>query len=307
MFDNMWLVLPGSKALVSPYALYPESKPIEAAQPFTVSMVSVVVAEDLDGFLRGNNDILVLTKTSLGEQPFVERIHFYQDEVPKGQPIRNMLADNMYVADDYSGSDRFWLELNVLEIDTDTGERKAAMNAFRSLAATAGAVFPAIVPYAFSASAVAGVINKLVSVLEKDTHVVKVPFSLYPGNPRPGKAPFQVGTYVAFAHPQDPSRFTLQANGLLTIGDDQPSDVSYAVFDVSAVKQVDLAFVLNQKVATLMTQIQKGNANNAKGTLDFLSSTLAQYSNFQKLNRYLDLSKKQHPSEQEQAMLADIA
>ncbi len=34
MFDNMWLIFPGSKELVSPYALYPESKLIEAARPF---------------------------------------------------------------------------------------------------------------------------------------------------------------------------------------------------------------------------------------------------------------------------------
>jgi len=50
---------------------------IEAAQPFTASMVTVVVAEDLDGILRGQNDILVLTKSFLGEQLRVERIHYY--------------------------------------------------------------------------------------------------------------------------------------------------------------------------------------------------------------------------------------
>ena len=133
MEDTIWFVLPKTKELVSPYELTSESKVIEAAQPFTVSMVTVVVSEDLDGIFRGRNDILVLTKSSLGEQPFVERIHYYEEEVPKGKPIRNMFADNVFVTDDYNGIDRLWLELNVVEVDTDTGERKAAIKAFQSL------------------------------------------------------------------------------------------------------------------------------------------------------------------------------
>ena len=141
MYNNIWLVLPQTKELVSPYEIYEKSKRIESAQAFTVSMVTVVVAKDLDGILRGKNDILVLTKSSLGNQPFVERIHYYEQEVPKGRPICNMFADNVFVTDDYNGNDRLWLELNVLEIDTDTGERKAGIKAFQSLAAMAGAVF----------------------------------------------------------------------------------------------------------------------------------------------------------------------
>jgi hypothetical protein len=63
MEDNIWFVLPKTKELVSPYELTSDSKLIESAQPFTASMVTVVVAEDLDGILRGKNDILVLTNS----------------------------------------------------------------------------------------------------------------------------------------------------------------------------------------------------------------------------------------------------
>lgn len=306
MYDNLWLVLPQTKDLVSPYEVHEKSKRIEAAQPFTVSMVTVVVAEDLDGILRGKNDVLVLTKSSLGEQPFVERVHFYEEEIPKGHPIRNIFADNVFVTDDYNGTDRLWLELNVLEVDTDTGERKAAIKAFQSLAATAGAVFPAVVPYTFAASAVAGVIEKLISALEKDTNVVKVPFSLHSGAITPGKAPLQTGTYVAFAQPQDPTKYNLQSNGLLTTGNKR-SDVSYAVFNVAPQKQVSPNFVLNQKVATLLTQINSGNTNAAQGTIEFLNNTLKVYSNFKKLDRFLDLKEKTDLTEKEKALMAEIA
>jgi hypothetical protein len=305
MFDNVWLVLPRTKDLVSPYQLYPASRPIKASQPFTVSLVSVVVAEDLDGFLRGKNDVLVLTKSAIGEKPLVQRIHFYEEEVPKGRPIRNMFADSVFVTDDYSGSDRLWLELNVLEVDTDTGERNAAVNAFRSLSSTAGAVFPAIVPYTFAAGAAVTLIEKLVSVLEKDENVVKVRFALHPGEPRIGKAPLQGGTYVVFAVPQDSSKFKLQPNGLLTPSN-KPSEVSYVVFDIAPQKTISGSFVMNQKVATLLTQLQSGNSNSAKSTIEFLNETLTEYSNFKKLQRYLELKSKQDLTPQEKELMVEI-
>jgi hypothetical protein len=134
---------------------------------------------------------------------------------------------------------------------------------------------------------------------------VKVRFSLHPGDVRTGKAPLQVGTYVAFAQPQDPAKYKLQSNGLLTSGD-KPSDVSYAVFNVVPQKHVSPNFVLNQKVATLLTQINSGNPHTTKGTIDFLNNTLKEYSNFRKLNRYLELKKKTDLSEEEKALMAEI-
>ena len=306
MFDNVWLVLPESKDLVSPYELYETSRVILTAQPFTVTMVTVVVAQDLDGFLRGKNDILILTRSSLGEQPFVERIHFYEEEIPKGKPINNLFADTVFITDDYSGTDRLWLELNVLEIDTDSDERKAAINAFRSLAATAGAVFPVVASFAFAASSVVSVVDKLFSAFAKDKDVVKVPFALHPGNPRPGKAPLQAGTFVVFSQPQDPAKYKLESNGSLTLNGQAP-DVSYAVFNISPQPQVSPNFVLSQKVATLLTQIHVGNPNSAKGTMEFLDNTLSEYSNFIKLKRYLELKKKANLTEGEKSLMEHIA
>jgi hypothetical protein len=217
-----------------------------------------------------------------------------------------MFADNVFVTDDYNGVERLWLELNVVEVDTDTGERKAAIKAFQSLAATAGAVFPVAVPYAFAASAAVGVIDKLISALERDKNVVKVPFALHPGAPRPGKAPLQAGTYVVFAQPQDPSKYKLQSNGLITSGN-KPSEVSYAVFNLSPVKQVSPKFAISQKVATLLTQMKNGNTNSAVGTLEFLNETLTQYDNFGKLNRYLDLKEKELLTDREKSLMNEIA
>jgi len=305
MNDRIWLVLPGTEALISPYAVYTGSKLIESAQPFAVTMISVVVGEDLEGILRGKNDVLVLTRVSLGEQPRVDRIHFYEEELAVGEPVRNLFSDSVFITDDYSGRDRLWIELNVLEVDTDTGERQAATVAFKSLAATAGAAFPALLPYSFAASAGVTVIQSLTSVLEKNERVIKFPFSLYPGAPRPGMAPLQEGTYVVFSQPRDAIRYRLESNGLLSLAG-QPAKVSYAVFNVSTETPVTPSFVLNQKMATLLTQINSGNSNSARATLDFVTSTVQQYANYQKLQRYLQLKSKAQPSDKEAALMLDI-
>lgn len=307
MIDNIWLVLPKSKELVSPYDLYESSRLIRAAEPFTVSVINTVVAKDLDGFLRGKNDLLILSKSSLGEQPLVDRIHFYEEEIPKGKPIQNIFADTVYVAEDYSGLDRLWLELNILEIDTDTGERKAAVKAFQTLAVTAGAVFPVFVPHAFAASAVVTVVEKLFSALERDKNVIKVPFALFPGEPRPGKAPFQAGTYVAFSQPQDASKFKLESSGLLSVNGKPPADVSYAVFNISPQKQVSPSFVTNQKIATLLTQLKTSPGDTIRNSLDFLNDTLTAYSDFTKLKRFLQLKGKKDLTDDEKTLMDQIS
>jgi hypothetical protein len=218
-----------------------------------------------------------------------------------------MFADTVFITDDYDGISRLWLELLVVEVDTESGERKAAVQAFQSLAAKAGAVFPVMLPYAFAASAVTGVLEKLVAALEQDKNVIKVPFSLYPGKPRPGKAPLQEGAYVAFAHPEDPAEYRLHSNGLLTSGNG-PSAVSYAVFDVSPTEEPSPRYVVSQKVATLLTQMKKGNPASAMSTIDFLDDTLTQYSNFRKLERYLELkNKKGARTGEEKALMEHLA
>lgn len=82
-----WFVLPKSDELVSPYDLYDSSVMITAAQSFSVTVISAVIAQDLDGIFRGKNDILLLSRSSSGAQPLVERIHYYEEEVDTLIPI----------------------------------------------------------------------------------------------------------------------------------------------------------------------------------------------------------------------------
>jgi hypothetical protein len=306
MAETVWFVPWDGKELLSPYRSHPASAPIGPAQPFTVSLASVVVAEDFDGFFRGDNDILVLSRSTLGDQPLVERIHYYEEEIPKGESITSIFADTMFLAEDYNGEDRLYLELSVREMDADTGERQAALQAFQSLAASAGAVFPVLLPYAFAGSAVVALLAKLATALERDQDVVKVRLSLYTGRPRPGRAVLQEGSFVVFASPQEPSTYELGENGLLAPVSGAPK-VSYAVFQISAGKYPSPKFIVHQKVATLLTQMQKGSDTNPLAAINFLEDTLTQYARFSRLRRYLELKAKATPTAEEAALMQHIA
>jgi hypothetical protein len=306
MAENVWFVPWDGEQLLSPYTPHPGAAPIQAAQPFTVSLLSIVVAEDFEGFFRGKNDILVTNRASLGDQPLVERIHYYDEEIPTGESISNVFADTMFLTDDYNGEDKLYLELVVKEVDTDTGERQATLKALQSLVQTAGAVFPIVLPYAFAATAVSDVVAKLITALERDQDVVKMRLALHPGRPRPGRAVLQEGSFVVFASAQDASAYRFGRDGLLAPAAGAPS-VSYAVFQVTAGKYPSPKFIVDQKIATLLTQMQKGNDTSALTAIHFLENTLTQYTNFSRLKRYLELRGKPSLSAEEQALMQRIA
>lgn len=292
MQEKIWIVNSTTKGLVSAYDIQPTEKQLVAAKPFTVSLKTVMVAEDLDGWPRGDNDLLLTTSSSLGEAPEVQRVHFYAEEIKAKTVLKTFFAETMFVCEDYSATDRLWLKLKVLEIDTDTGERKALTNAFTKLATVAGSVFPVAMPYAGLAAGVAMAIDKLISALEKNVSAIECPVALYPPDRPNAGMPLQTGTYAVFSQETDGTKYLLEPGLTLKRADGKDIDIAYAIFQIEAVKAVSPKWVISQKVATLLTQIAQGNDKTAAGTIDFLTDTLQQYSNFKDLRRYAGLKEK---------------
>jgi hypothetical protein len=115
MNEKVWHIDRSTKKLVSAYAAQPYAKKVVAAQQFSVSLKSVMVADDLDGWPRGDNDLLLITSSSLGEAPKVQRVHYYSEEIKAKTVLKNFYGETMFVCDDYSGTDRLWLEIKVSE------------------------------------------------------------------------------------------------------------------------------------------------------------------------------------------------
>ena len=86
MKRELWYVPDGFGDLASP-SLKTDEHTIKGAMPFTLLLRNAVVSEDLDGWFRGDNDIMIHTSASLGSRPAVRRVHYYEEEVPKGTNI----------------------------------------------------------------------------------------------------------------------------------------------------------------------------------------------------------------------------
>ncbi|MDJ0681885.1 MAG: hypothetical protein AB4372_20145 [Xenococcus sp. (in: cyanobacteria)] len=62
----------------------------------------------------------------------IRQVHFWQKEIPAGTPIQNILSNQIFATEDYSGED-WWLQLEVTEVDTDKQEFDSLVNSFQSL------------------------------------------------------------------------------------------------------------------------------------------------------------------------------
>lgn len=302
MHDTIHMVLPGTRDLVSPYLIHEASRPIRTADCFTVSVDTVVVAENLDGFFGGGNDLLVVTRSALGNRPRVERVHVFGEDIEPGRPLRNMFANLVHVAEDYQDTERLWLEFVVLEIDSLDGERRAASEAFELLAATTGAVFPVLLPYTQAAAALARLADRLVEVLNTDDTVLRCPIAFHGGAPRPGRIPIQEASYVLFPQPVAPGALQLAPNGIL-LEDGRPSDRSYIVFSVFSEKAVSRVHLNSQRVATLLTQLREGNENSARSTMEYLRETIEAFGDMKRLKRFQELMARKPLSEAERSQL----
>ena len=296
---KLWFVPFGSRKLVSPYKVYGGNNRIVDAQPFTMQLRRVMVGPRLDGWPRGDNDVLITTVSNLGSAPPIERVHFYKEELKAQTPLGPFLGRQIYVHDDYKGK-TLWLNFKILEVDIDLGDRDEVIEALTGFANSMGAVFPAILPYTAVSSVIIKAANKIISAFEKNQPVIDCPMTFY--GPKRFGMPLQKGVYVVFSDAVDGSKFELQDDLLLKWSQDWSGKLSYAVFTVEDVSEVSsdfIDYIVTQRVATLIKQIEKGNPNPVKSSFEFLKETLEGYSIAKDLKRYLELKKKDSKSEPE--------
>ncbi|MBE3560497.1 MAG: hypothetical protein IMW89_14930 [Ktedonobacteraceae bacterium] len=326
---TLWYVAPDEAAgkLSSPYMTCADGNDphaIIAAQPFTVSLKAICVAEDhhrtLFEGLFPQDGVLILSSNSLGTKPAVQRVHYYQEHLPRATLIDSFLSDTVYLCDDYSGHERLWLEFHIMAVGVPQEERDTLVNKFTSLAETAGSIFPVALPYSFIASTVVKSVEQLLNATQQAKHLLSRRVAFYPHHPRtPTDAGasgspdhntpiLRCGTYIIFAEAVDGNAYTLQADNSIT----PVPDVSYLVFMIDRESIPSPDWVTSQRVAMLLTQINQGNANSEQAPIVFLNNTLTGYSNFSKLQRYLELWQKKQGDENsltaaEKALMLRIA
>lgn len=291
--DTVWFVPFGTQDLVSAYEDHPGLSPIVAAQHFTAALRTVMVAEKLEHFFDGlfrEHDILILSSTTLGSKPAIQRVHYYQDDLPLKKVLNNFVADAMYVCEDYSGTDHLWMELRILTVGTDPQERDALTRTFTGLASEAGSVFPITLPYTMAASALASAVDKVLDAVNTTKPVLVCPIAFNPAGH--GYPILRAGNYVVFNEEIDAGDYSLATNERLVTRSGGDVGASYAVFTIDAEDAPSPDWVNSQRVATLLTQLDKGNPSATQASIGFVTDTLKAYSNFQNLQRYQELKRK---------------
>jgi hypothetical protein len=272
-------------------------KAIVTAQAFTVSLDTTMVgkrpaADLLSAILSRRRDVLITSSAFLGSKPTTRRVHYYEHSIPQDEPLKEFLASTMFVCDDYSGKDRLWLDVRVVEVTT-SDQRDDAIKAFQSLAQSSGAVFPITLPYTAVASALASTIDRVVDAVESEPVMLfSKPIVLFP----PGslnQAQLQLGRYVAFPADVDGSDYLLATNGLLTTTDGNPVEDPHVVIRIDSGQEISPEVLVSQRVATLLTQLEHGSENNPTSTsFEFLKQTLSSYTDWKDLKRYAELKAK---------------
>lgn len=77
---------------------------------------------------------------------------------------------------------------------------------------------------------------------------------------------------------------------------------SYAIIRISREFKAGIEFDINQKMATLLSELELGRGAKGTKALEFLSNTLGVYRKHQKLQRYLELKGMQAPSADEKSL-----
>ncbi|HEY3082277.1 MAG TPA: hypothetical protein VGM69_20520 [Chloroflexota bacterium] len=279
---------------------------ISAGRAFTVSVEAMSLARRpsepwYQRMIHPQSDVLILTSSALGSKPLIERVHFYKTDVAPDQPLRahDLLSDVIWVCDDYQGGDAFYLELQVVMINRSDEQREAILRGFQTLATTAGAIFPVVLPYAALGEGVLTGIAKLWDTASRqEIYPISEPLRLFP--PRTPRAKtIRPGRYVILSEAIDGSTCQLGESLRLTtqdggepVGKDGDA-LSYAVLRIDPTKDVLVDFVISQRVATLLTQLKNDREGQSAGALQtslgFLTDTLKSYTSFKDLQRYREL------------------
>lgn len=306
MLNAIYIVDPASGRLHPTSTILGDEHRVRRAEAITVSLLTLRIAEDYDGFFRKKNDLLVTSQSAFGRRPRLQNVHLYREDVPETLVVGDFYANTVIVNDDYDGREQLWLGFGVHEIDRlEDDDRTAAAAGFGQLASTAGAVFPVLVPFAFAADKVVSSVAKLVSRLSKNRKVLTAEILLETeptaGPPLIGRRMLQAGTYVCVNEAHDPAELLFDGSLRTQAGTDP--ELSFLAFDIRRGNLPAPDYTLTQRIATLVTQLEAGNQSSPKVAIDFLRETMGEYDAFRKLRRYRELLDKPDKTDEEQALL----
>ncbi|MEM6255221.1 MAG: hypothetical protein AAF821_20090 [Cyanobacteria bacterium P01_D01_bin.156] len=171
---------------------------------FLITLETVLIAQKYDS--KSDNDLLVRSRLKYGNDPLLEAINFFANDVSPGEAQTNLLCEHIYTRQTYTKLDRIHLTLEVMELPGEVSLNSKIGRGLTIVKNTFGVVLSSLLPFggvAFS------VMEKLNSVRSKKRQIFLSALDLY-GDGGEGEARLRYGAYVFFQEPVDGSQYRLR-------------------------------------------------------------------------------------------------
>lgn len=270
-----------------------------SAQPMTVRLRGVMTTKEREMFLRGGNDLVVVSKFQIGDEPPVERLHLMENDLESGWHD-DFFDDIVFTTRDFTG-ERLTLRLQVYDVDSID---KSIVESAKQLAKKAAGIFPQLAPYAGAVSFAVEPVVDLVDNIDDHDRILDDRITLEVADPDVARKLLQPGL-IACSHEPIGEGCELQNDLRIVRSDGSEYDTSYAVIEVLRERLADRQQEITQKAAKLIAELQ-GKGQSSQTGMFFLRDTLEAYNNFQRLERARSLRSQDELDESEKELLADL-
>ncbi|WP_336336488.1 hypothetical protein [Haloarcula brevis] len=253
--------------------------------------------EKLD--LLSDNDLMVATKTQFGNEPPVQRLHYFAHNVEPGWE-GEFFHRTMLSVRDLTDS---LLSLRVQVYDIDGIDPKY-IKTVGELAPKAAVMFPIISPYAALAGLAGPPLAALVNNIDNHEPIVDERVNLEMAESGTARNLLQPGYFVCFDG-QSPANPHLRSDLRVTDGNGDVVDRNYAVLEVSRNHQQRREFEINYKIAKLLGELG-GKGQTTRDPIHYLGPTLEGYDAFRKLQRVQELEAKDDLTDAEANLLTEL-
>lgn len=284
------------------------------AQKLSITMEGAWVRDDHDGFVSGLNDIIITSKHRVGVRPIIDKIHFYQQEVPEKTWIGHFFHPLIFGSDDFREAEvqEVTLEVRVFDEDSLTEAEGNGIQTVISAGTLAAAVaFPVFAPFAGLAAGLGKTLVHLVDDLDEHDRIVEGRIRLAVNKPQgQGWDLLQPGFLVCFADEIDASSLSLGHDKKVYGGaPTRPilfEHQSYVVVRVTRDALQAPDWLIDQRAATLLSEIENGKRTGRPGALDFVRKTFELYTAFSRAQRLRELSHAIDLTPDEELLLAEL-
>lgn len=303
MKSQWWYASPefperGLSRLTSPTQAGSPDWQLREAQKLSITIDGAWVFPDEDGLFGGDNDLVITSRHQFGERPIVDKLHYYQQEVPAPTWVGALFHPLVFASADFRADELETITLEVAVYDEDALSDEVArslQDAMASGTQAAAIAFPVLAPFAGLATQVLSGVMRLIDQLDDHDRIVEGRIQLSAsGPPGQGRDLLQPGFLVCFAEEVegdglllDQRRRVCQRAGEGLV---ERRELSYLVLRVGRTAPRTPDMIVDQRAATLLGELQRGKGDPAAQSLRFVRETLDAYTAMHKLGRFRELA-----------------